>query len=167
MAVKKRGLGKGLSELGLTELLGQATGHAEAVPVGSALKEVVITRIKPGRYQPRRQMCQEHLEELAASIRSQGVIQPIVLRPVNAGYEIIAGERRWRAAQLAQLETIPAIVRDLSDQAAMAMALIENIQRQDLNAIEEALAFQRLIDTFHMTHESVASAVGRSSSQCQ
>ncbi len=127
------------------------------------LRQIPIDQLQRGKYQPRTHMNPEALEELAASIRAQGVIQPIVVRPLAAGnYEIIAGERRWRAAQLASLETVPAVVRKIPDEAAIAIALIENIQRENLNPVEEANAFTRLIDEFHMTHQQVAEAVGRS-----
>ena len=127
------------------------------------LRHIPIDQLQRGKYQPRTHMNPEALEELAASIRAQGVVQPIVARPLAAGnYEIIAGERRWRAAQLAGLDTIPAVVRKIPDEAAIAIALIENIQRENLNPVEEANAFTRLIDEFHMTHQQVAEAVGRS-----
>ena len=121
--------------------------------------------IRPGRYQPRTHFSEESIEELAESIRAQGVMQPIVLRPLdNDRYEIIAGERRWRAAQRAGMEKIPAVIRRVDDESALAMSLIENIQREDLNPLEEATALQRLIDEFQFTHQEVAEAVGRSRS---
>ncbi|MGH8594254.1 MAG: ParB/RepB/Spo0J family partition protein, partial [Gammaproteobacteria bacterium] len=124
---------------------------------------LALERIRPGAYQPRREIAQEQLQELAASIREQGVVQPIIVRPVAAGeYEIVAGERRWRAAQLAQLRDIPVVVRKVPDRAALSIALIENIQREDLNSLEEAQALSRLVDEFGLTHEEVAEAVGRS-----
>lgn len=159
---KKRGLGRGLSDLGLNELLSDLNEHASVEHETTQLKKLPIDVMHPGRYQPRRQMDKEKLEELANSIRVQGIIQPIVVRRDEKGYEIIAGERRWRAAQLAELQEVPVIIRDLSDEAAIAMSLIENIQRQDLNAIEEAVALQRLIEEFQMTHEAVAETVGKS-----
>jgi ParB family chromosome partitioning protein len=166
MAVRKRGLGKGLSDLGLTELLGEITPGADSSgnnhPSQVQFKTLPVHTIKPGRYQPRRQMCEESLQELAASIRSQGIIQPIVIREINDGYEIIAGERRWRAAQLADMKEVPVIIRNLDDESALAVSLIENIQRQDLNVMEEAVALQRLIDEFNMTHQELALAVGKS-----
>lgn len=171
MSQKKRGLGRGLGDLGLSALLSDmqsvsvsSVSVAKVVTPATAtqLREVPIDKIHPGPYQPRRVFDQESLEELAQSIRSQGVIQPIVLRPKNEGYEIVAGERRWRATQLAGLQEIPAIVRDIPDETAVAVALIENIQRRDLNAIEEASALQRLIMEFHLTHQEVADAVGKS-----
>lgn len=160
--VKRPGLGRGLDVL-----LG-ATGAASAKEREEAdkalLRELSIDQLRPGKYQPRVDMREESLEDLAASIRAQGVIQPIVVRPVaEAGkYEIIAGERRWRAAQRAGLHVVPAVVRDVPDEAAVAMALIENIQREDLNPIEEAGALHRLIEEFGMTHQVIAEAVGRS-----
>lgn len=160
--LKKRGLGRGLSELGLNELLSDNnTEVADLIDV-TELKKLPLASIYPGRYQPRRQMSQEALEELALSIRAQGVIQPIVVRRHQDGYEIIAGERRWRAAQLAGLAEIPALIRELSDDKAMAIGLIENIQRQDLNAVEEAIALDRLLHEFQMTHQEIADVLGKS-----
>jgi ParB family transcriptional regulator, chromosome partitioning protein len=158
MAVKKRGLGRGLDAL-----LGGSMAKAVEAPQGADLREVPVDLLQPGKYQPRTDMHPESLEELASSIRAQGVVQPIVIRPIGGDkYEIIAGERRWRAAQIAGLHEIPAVVRDVPDEAAIAMALIENIQRENLNPIEEAVALQRLIDEFEMTHQQAAGAVGRS-----
>ncbi len=158
MAVKKRGLGRGLDAL-----LGGSAAAVMEEPQSADLREVPIDLLQPGKYQPRTDMHPESLEELANSIKAQGVVQPIVIRPIEGGrYEIIAGERRWRAAQIAGLHDIPAVVRDVPDEAAIAMALIENIQREDLNPIEEAIALQRLIDEFEMTHQQAAGAVGRS-----
>lgn len=158
MAVKKRGLGRGLDAL----LSGSMAAVADE-PQGADLREVPVDLLQPGKYQPRIDMHPESLEELASSIKAQGVVQPIVIRPIDGGrYEIIAGERRWRASQMAGLHEIPAVVRDVPDEAAIAMALIENIQREDLNPIEEAVALQRLIDEFEMTHQQAAGAVGRS-----
>ncbi len=131
--------------------------------VSDTLLELPIEKLRPGRYQPRMAMRPEGLEELAESIRSQGILQPILARPVGDGeYEIIAGERRWRAAQLAELDSVPILVRDVPDSAALAISLIENIQREDLNPIEEASALQKLIDEFDMTHQEVGTALGRS-----
>lgn len=167
MTFKKKGLGRGLSELGLSELLsGQATAMvAEEAPTPveklSGFVELKIDQLQPGQYQPRQQFPQEKLEELADSIRRQGIIQPIVVRSVLNGYEILAGERRWRAARLAGLATVPVVVREMSNENAIAVSLIENIQRQDLNAIEQAQALQRLIDNFGLTHEQAAAAVGK------
>lgn len=159
MAVKKRGLGRGLDAL-----LGQAS--SAAAPEGSQdqqLRTLPVDLIQRGKYQPRRDMDPQALEELAQSIRAQGVMQPIVVRPIAGDrYEIIAGERRWRAAQQAGLDSIPAVIRDVPDEAAIAMALIENIQREDLNPIEEAIALQRLQQEFELTQQQVADAVGKS-----
>lgn len=132
---------------------------------GDQLQEVPVDLIQRGRYQPRRHIDETALEELAASIQAQGLMQPIILRPIgNERYEIIAGERRWRAVQKAGLDVITAIVRDIPDEAAIAMSLIENMQREDLNAMEEAMALQRIKDEFELTHEEVAQAVGKSRS---
>ncbi|HKM14594.1 MAG TPA: ParB/RepB/Spo0J family partition protein [Marinospirillum sp.] len=130
-----------------------------------ALKQLAVDYLRPGKYQPRRNMQPEALEELAASIRQQGIMQPLVVRALLDGYyEIIAGERRWRAAQLAGLEFIPALVRDATDSDVIALALIENLQRQDLNALEEAVALQRLQQEFELTQQQVADAIGKSRS---
>ncbi|UCH52515.1 MAG: ParB/RepB/Spo0J family partition protein [Pseudomonadota bacterium] len=156
MMTKKPRLGRGLDAL-----LGAAieATHAEK----EELKQLPIDLLQRGKYQPRTHMNADALAELAASIKAQGVVQPIVVRPLGAGgYEIVAGERRWRAAQQAGLETIPAVVRRIPDEAAIAIALIENIQRENLNPVEEATALQRLIDEFRMTHQQIAEAVGRS-----
>jgi ParB family chromosome partitioning protein len=154
---KKRGLGRGLDAL-------LSAGLAESRDTRSDdLKDLPVDLLQRGRYQPRVDMREETLTELAESIRAQGVVQPIVVRPVSDNqYEIIAGERRWRAAQMAGLDEIPAIVRNVPDEAAIAMALIENIQREDLNPLEEANAIKRLIDEFEMTHQEAGDAVGRS-----
>ena len=160
-APKKRGLGRGLEAL----LGPKAAAEAAALEPqpGESLVRLPVSRLQPGHYQPRRSMDQAKLEELAESIRAQGVIQPIVVREIDGNrYEIIAGERRWRATQLAGLDEIPAVVRVVDDHAVIAMALIENIQREDLNPLEEATALQRLIDEFHLTHAQAADAVGRS-----
>ena len=159
--MKKRGLGKGLSEMGVAELL---SGTAVAVPrsLETELTKLPINAIQPGKYQPRRKMNAERLEELANSIRSQGIIQPIVVRKIADGYEIIAGERRWRAAQMVELKEVPVVIRNINDESALAMSLIENIQRQDLNVMDEAYALMRLIEEFKMTHQEVATAVGKS-----
>ncbi|MFJ3051209.1 ParB/RepB/Spo0J family partition protein [Pseudomonas nitroreducens] len=162
MAAKKRGLGRGLDAL----LSGSsaATLQEEAVQVDSKeLQHLPLDLIQRGKYQPRRDMDPQALEELAQSIKVQGVMQPIVVRPIGNGrYEIIAGERRWRATQQAGLDKIPAMVREVPDEAAIAMALIENIQREDLNPIEEAAALQRLQQEFQLTQQQVADAVGKS-----
>ncbi|WP_018158464.1 MULTISPECIES: ParB/RepB/Spo0J family partition protein [unclassified Thioalkalivibrio] len=150
----KRGLGRGLDAL----LSGAQAGGDEA----DSLDQLPIEQIRRGKYQPRVHMAEAALAELADSIRAQGIVQPVVVRRLDDGYELIAGERRWRAAQIAGLETVPAVVRDIPDQAAAAMALIENIQREDLNPLEEAQAIRRLIGEFEMTHQAAADAVGRS-----
>jgi ParB family chromosome partitioning protein len=140
-----------------------AAAGSESNKDSSGLRELPIEWLQRGQYQPRTNMGKEALEELADSIRAQGIIQPLLVRRLTQEkYEIVAGERRWRGAQLAGLATVPAVVREVSDQAAMAVALIENIQRQDLNPIEEAVGFQRLIEEFGLTHEQIASTVGRS-----
>lgn len=162
MAVKKRGLGRGLDAL-----LGGTTVSAlqeEAAKVDSReLQYLPLDLIQRGKYQPRRDMDPAALEELASSIKTHGVMQPIVVRPIGGGrYEIIAGERRWRASQQAAVDKIPAMVRELSDESAIAMALIENIQREDLNPVEEAMALQRLQQEFQLTQQQVADAVGKS-----
>ncbi|HEX7053894.1 MAG TPA: ParB/RepB/Spo0J family partition protein [Burkholderiales bacterium] len=152
--MKPKGLGRGLDAL-----LGADTAPRES------LATLPVSRVQPGRYQPRTRMDERALAELAASIRTQGLMQPLLVRPLGGErYELIAGERRWRAAQMAGLEQVPALVREVPDEAALAMALIENIQREDLNPMEEAAGIQRLIDEFHMTHEQAADAVGRSRS---
>lgn len=150
---KLKGLGRGLDALLAAD---------KAADAGSQ-QSVAVTHIQPGKYQPRTRMDPGSLEELAASIKSQGIVQPILVRPVTEGrYEIIAGERRWRAAQLAGLDAVPVLIRDIPDDAALAMSLIENIQREDLNPLEEAAGIKRLIDEFGMTHQQAADAVGRS-----
>lgn len=155
---KKRGLGRGLDAL-----LSAGLGESRTEAADADLREIPVDLLQRGRYQPRIDMREETLSDLAESIKAQGVVQPIVVRPVSDGrYEIIAGERRWRAAQLAGLDEIPAIVKDVPDEAAVAMALIENIQREDLNPLEEANAIKRLIDEFDMTHQEAGDAVGRS-----
>jgi len=152
--MKPKGLGRGLDAL---------LGGDE--PPRDALITLPVARIRPGRYQPRTRMDQEALAELAASIRSQGLMQPVLVRPVERdAYELIAGERRWRAAQMAGLSEVPALVREVPDESALALSLIENIQREDLNPLEEAAGLQRLVDEFRMTHEQAADAVGRSRS---
>lgn len=155
MAVKK-GLGRGLDAL----LTGRAV--PQAAPAAEGLREIPLDQLRPSPFQPRRDMAPEALEELAQSIRAQGVMQPIVVREVGEGFEIIAGERRWRASRLAGLKRIPAVVRTVDDTTAMALALIENIQRQDLSPLEEALALQRLIKECKLTQQACAEAVGRS-----
>ncbi len=158
--VKKRGLGKSLDAL----LVGSHSHieNASEMP-REKLSVLPVDVIQRGKYQPRRDMDSEALEDLANSIRAQGVIQPIVVRPLLGGrYEIVAGERRWRASQMAGLKEIPTIIKDIPDEAAVAIALIENIQRESLNPIEEAAALQRLLNEFSMTHQQVADAIGKS-----
>ncbi|HAZ60495.1 MAG TPA: chromosome partitioning protein ParB [Gammaproteobacteria bacterium] len=165
MTQRKRGLGRGLDALiGMTRpVMEAAHGQTPAADLAGELRRLPLARLKPGRYQPRVHMPPEALEELAESIRAQGIVQPIVVRAVDAEFfEIIAGERRFRAARLAGLEDVPVLVRDLSDRAALSVALIENIQRQDLNPMEEARALARLVAEFELTHEEAAVAVGRS-----
>ncbi|MCC5795145.1 MAG: ParB/RepB/Spo0J family partition protein [Chromatiales bacterium] len=180
MAAKKSGTAKrtGLGR-GLEALLGGSAGNAApeaglqpdpgaAAAPASGARELPVDLLQRGAYQPRQDFDPGALEELAASIRAQGLVQPVVVRPLAREgkgpqrYEIVAGERRWRAAQLAGLQSIPAVVRDLPDSAAIAVALIENIQREDLNPLEEAQALQRLVEEFALTHEQAAEAVGRS-----
>lgn len=155
MATKNKGLGRGLEAL--------LSGHK--TEKDDVLMELSVSRLGPGKYQPRSRMDTDSLAELAESVKKQGVMQPILVREVVGGdYEIIAGERRWRAAQLAELTHVPVLVRSVDDHAALAMALIENIQRENLNPLEEAQGIQRLIDEFNMTHQLAADAVGRSRS---
>ena len=169
MSPKKR-LGRGLDALLSKPAAGAAAAGEEvvvAVSDGDALREIPVELLQRGQYQPRVDMRQDSLEELAESIKAQGVVQPIVARPIakkgnTQHYEIIAGERRWRAAQMAGLGEIPAVVKDVPDEAAIAMALIENIQREDLNPLEESRALSRLIEEFELTHAEAADAVGRS-----
>ena len=156
---KPKGLGRGLDAL-LGDTSATVSGDAS-----ESLRELDIVQLQPGKYQPRAHMDQASLAALADSIKSQGIMQPILVRKVeNHRFEIIAGERRWRAAQIAGLKQVPVVVREVPDEAALAMALIENIQREDLNPIEEAQGIKRLIDEFAMTHEGAAEAVGRSRS---
>ncbi len=158
---KKRGLGRGLEALLGPKAAAEAPA-LEAVP-GDTLRSLPVDAIAPGRYQPRKQWDQDKLAELSESIKAQGVIQPIVVRELpDRTFEIIAGERRWRASRLAGLAEVPAVVRRADDRTVVAMALIENIQREDLNPLEEATALQRLIDEFDLTHAQAAEAVGRS-----
>ena len=173
MSTAKR---KGASRLGrgLDALLSPATPEVEstsavsqenvqAKPSENELQKIAISKLVPGKYQPRRDMTDSALEELSLSIQSQGIIQPIVVRLVDEDkYEIIAGERRWRAAKLAQLDVVPCLIKNVPDESAVAIALIENIQREDLNAMEEAVALDRLLTEFDLTHQEVAIAVGKS-----
>lgn len=161
--VKKRGLGKPLDALLIGSFAATADSANSDTPIGGTLRNLPVDMIERGKYQPRRVMNPEALEELANSIRAQGIIQPIVARKIGGGrFEIVAGERRWRAAMLAGLTEIPALVRDIPDESAVAIALIENIQRESLNPVEEAMALQRLLEEFAMTHQQVADAVGKS-----
>ena len=165
MTARKKRLGRGLDEL-LSKPIAETMAVA-GVPSSEGLRQIPVDLLRRGQYQPRIDIRQDTLEDLAESIRAQGVVQPIIARPVAKDgnvqrYEIVAGERRWRAAQMAGLEKIPAIVRDVPDEAAIAMALIENIQREDLNPLEESRALDRLIREFDLTHAEAAKAVGRS-----
>ncbi len=182
MVNKKRRLGRGLDALLGTPSSAQKSPQGEVTPAkqeGSVatqpastgpadnrhMREIPIEWIRPGKYQPRKEFDQEKLEELASSIKSQGIMQPIVLRQLEEeAYELIAGERRWRACQLAGLASIPALIRDVDDESAIALSLIENIQREDLNPMEEAMALSRLLEEFDLTHQQVAEAVGKSRS---
>jgi ParB family chromosome partitioning protein len=157
--MKKKRLGRGLGSLIGSYEDGAGSGQPDT---NDGLTEIDIDRIQRGRYQPRQVFEPEALQELADSIRAQGVVQPIVVRPEGDHFELVAGERRWRAAQLAGLQKIPAVVRDLDAKSAAAIALIENIQREDLNPLEQAQAFLRLIEEFDLTHQQVADSVGRS-----
>ena len=165
MTARKKRLGRGLDAL-LSKPIAETMAVA-GVPSSEGLRQIPVDLLRRGQYQPRIDIRQDTLEDLAESIRAQGVVQPIIARPVAKDgnvqrYEIVAGERRWRAAQMAGLEKIPAIVRDVPDEAAIAMALIENIQREDLNPLEESRALDRLIREFDLTHAEAAKAVGRS-----
>lgn len=163
MAQKRRGLGRGFDAL-----LSKETPAPNSAEEQAILRKIAVVNIQRGRYQPRSVFDEDSLVELASSIKSQGIVQPVVVRPIGENeqggtqYELIAGERRWRAAQLAGLHEVPAVVRDVPDESAIAMALIENIQRENLNPLEEAIALKRLMDEFGMTHQQVADAVGRS-----
>ncbi len=165
--MSKRGLGKGLDALLATSSLArekqQVADESQSISAEGNLAELAISNLQPGVYQPRKEMSKEALEELAASIQSQGIIQPIVVRQLQDNrYEIIAGERRWRAAKQAGLKKVPCVIKNVEDRAAIAMALIENIQREDLNVIEEAQALERLQDEFELTHQQVAEVIGKS-----
>jgi ParB family chromosome partitioning protein len=155
--IRPKGLGRGLDAL--------LAGSDDAAPSKDSLQMLPIDRLRPGKYQPRTRMDEASLAELADSIREQGIMQPVLVRPVEGGrFEIIAGERRWRAAQRAGLRDVPALIKSVPDQAALALALIENIQREDLNPLEEAQGLARLIEEFGLTHDAAAKAVGRSRS---
>ncbi len=167
MNMNKRGLGKGLDALLATSSVAQAkqkgAEQAQSLSADGTLKDLSVQILQPGKFQPRKDMSDEALAELSDSIRAQGVIQPIVVREVAPQqFEIIAGERRWRAARQAGLQKVPCIIKDVNDRATVAIALIENIQREDLNAIEEAQALERLQNEFALTHQQVAEAVGKS-----
>ena len=165
MAVKKNPLGRNLSSMLSKSALQHAVDNVGSEGSGSdSLKSLPLDLINPGPYQPRSVFDEDRLQELAESIRHQGVIQPVIVRARGDDYELIAGERRWRAAQIAGIEKIPAIIREVPDEIAIAMALVENIQREDLNPIEEATALRRLVDEFQMTHQEAGEAVGRSRS---
>jgi len=169
-SAKRRGLGRGLDALLTPQVKNPIQDHnkdsTESKPKDGDLIKVAIDKLSPGKYQPRKDMSDTALEELSLSIQSQGIIQPIVVRPIfneaKDEYEIIAGERRWRAAKLAQLTEVPCLIKDVPDESAVAIALIENIQREDLNAMEEAIALERLLTEFDLTHQEVALAVGKS-----
>tara|TARA_R110001583_G_scaffold51983_3_gene161710 strand:- start:1842 stop:2753 length:912 start_codon:yes stop_codon:yes gene_type:complete len=171
---KKRGLGRGLDALLTPQVRASVQEDSSKenndtnIPKDGDLSKIAINKLTPGKYQPRKDMSDTALEELSLSIQSQGIIQPIVVRFIEIDsdgerhYEIIAGERRWRAAQLAQLKEVPCLIKNVPDESAVAIALIENIQREDLNAMEEAVALQRLLSEFDLTHQEVALAVGKS-----
>ncbi|MCJ8320109.1 MAG: ParB/RepB/Spo0J family partition protein [Colwellia sp.] len=161
---KRRGLGRGLDALLTTAPKAPADDNALTTEhPKSELQKIPVEQLQPGKYQPRKDMSAEALDDLANSIRSQGIIQPIVVRTIDKNsYEIIAGERRWRAAQIAGIDTIPCLIKEVPDETAVAIALIENIQREDLNAMEEAIALNRLLTEFELTHQEVAEAVGKS-----
>lgn len=160
---KRRGLGRGLDALLTSAPKDSSKDPSPETPEQSELQNLPIEQLHPGKYQPRKDMSDEALIELSNSIKSQGVIQPIVVRLIqDKHYEIIAGERRWRASQLAGLDVVPCLVKDVPDESAVAIALIENIQREDLNAMEEAIALERLLIEFELTHQEVADVVGKS-----
>ncbi|MGH1541412.1 MAG: ParB/RepB/Spo0J family partition protein [Arenicella sp.] len=168
MSAKKKRLGRGLDALLSGSTNDESDNESKPLSASDQLTTLPIEKLQRGQYQPRSYMDQDSLEELAESIKTQGIILPILVRPLdesaNNHYEIIAGERRWRAAQLAQLEEVPVIIRDIPDEATLAVALIENIQRENLNPIEEAIGLKRLMDEFELTHQEVANSVGRSRS---
>jgi ParB family chromosome partitioning protein len=162
MSSKKRGLGRGLDALLATSQAANPFDSGQQADTSELLK-IPIEYLQPGKYQPRKDMSADGLEDLASSIRVQGIIQPIVVRKLAEHlYEIIAGERRWRASQLAELDVVPCLIKDVPDESAVAIALIENIQREDLNAMEEAQALERLMNEFELSHQEVATAVGKS-----
>ena len=155
MGAKPRGLGKGLNAIIGADIVSEVIDRPRAI-------EISVDRLSPNPFQPRRSFTEEGLEQLAESIRHHGILQPIVVRPSGDGYQLIAGERRWRAAQIVGLQRIPAVVRELDDPSMVQVALIENLQREDLNPIEEASAYRRLMDEFNMTQEQLSSTIGRS-----
>jgi ParB family chromosome partitioning protein len=168
-SAKRRGLGRGLDALLATPVKANNNSDSDQAndtnsePSDSSLQNISVEKLSSGKYQPRKDMSDLALEELSLSIKSQGIIQPIVVRSIGEDkYEIIAGERRWRAAKLAKLEEVPCIIKNVPDEAAVAIALIENIQREDLNAMEEAIALERLLTEFELTHQEVSIAVGKS-----
>jgi len=172
MAQKKNRLGRGLGALlddikTTTQTVEGSAGLSDtSISKSGHLREISITQLTQGKYQPRKNFASRELEELSESIRAQGILQPLLVRQVSdSEYEIVAGERRWRGAQLAGLDTVPAVIREIDDQAAMAAALVENIQRKDLNVLEMARGFERLLDEFKLTHDEVAGVVGCSRSQ--
>ena len=158
MPMQKKGLGRGLSAL----IPGAPESTTVETPSGSSPKQVAVDRITTSPFQPRRTFDETKIDELASSIRNQGIIQPLIVRPKNDGFELIAGERRWRAAMRAGLSHVPVVVRDASDHEAMQIALVENLQREDLNSIEEANGYRRLQEEFHWTQEEMAEKVGKS-----
>jgi ParB family chromosome partitioning protein len=163
MSSKKRGLGRGVQDLGLGELLSDIHSAEQQSDQSSALKELGIEKVNPNPNQPRQTFDHQSLSELAESIKQQGILQPLVVRESgDQGYEIIAGERRWRAAQIAGLETVPAVLRNIDDEAAAAFMLIENLQREDLQPLEQAKALDRLKHEFNMQHQAIAEAIGKS-----
>ena len=158
MPMQKKGLGRGLSAL----IPGAPESATVETPSGSSPKQVAVDRITTSPFQPRRSFDETKIDELASSIRNQGIIQPLIVRPKNDGFELIAGERRWRAAMRAGLSHVPVLVRDASDHEAMQIALVENLQREDLNSIEEANGYRRLQEEFHWSQEEMAEKVGKS-----
>lgn len=168
---KRRNLGRGLSALlgdsGVAAAAAVLDGGSSTAPAGAAtrgLRSLATSQLKPGKFQPRRQFEEEAIADLVESVREKGILQPILVRPIDGGFEIIAGERRWRAAQRAQLHEVPVIIREFTDKEALEVALVENLQRQDLSPLEEAEGYRRLVDEFSHTQEELAKAVGKSRS---
>ena len=162
-STKRRGLGRGLDALLTSAPKDSSEDPSSPSQEVNELQQLPIELLHPGKYQPRKDMSDEALIELSNSIKSQGIIQPIIVRKIDdEKYEIIAGERRWRASQLAKLDIVPCLIKDVPDESAVAIALIENIQREDLNAMEEAIALERLLSEFELTHQEVADVVGKS-----